>query len=77
MLPYAPEKSYPSYAQLIVEVKDRDSIDPALAATRDLIRSEHLQAFAKVKRLMIGPSPAASIEARFSGRIPRCCASWA
>ncbi|MCG8438268.1 MAG: efflux RND transporter permease subunit [Pseudomonadales bacterium] len=70
MLPYAPEKSYPSYAQLIVEVKDRDSIDPALAATRDLIRSEHLQAFAKVKRLMIGPSPAASIEARFSGPDP-------
>ena len=71
MLPYAPEKSYPSYAQLIVQVKDRESINPALAATRDLIREEHLQAFAKVKRLMIGPSPAASIEARFSGPDPK------
>ena len=71
MLPYAPEKSYPSYAQLIVEVSDREQINPTLAATRELIRDEHLQAFAKVKRLMIGPSPAASIEARFSGPDPK------
>lgn len=71
MLPYAPEKSYPSYAQLIVQVTDREQIDAALAATRTLIREQHLQAFAKVKRLMIGPSPAASIEARFSGPDPR------
>jgi len=71
MLPYAPEKSYPSYAQLIVQVTDREQINPTLAATRELIRDEHLQAFAKVKRLMIGPSPAASIEARFSGPDPK------
>lgn len=71
MLPYAPEKSYPSYAQLIVQVADREQINPTLAATRELIRDEHLQAFAKVKRLMIGPSPAASIEARFSGPDPK------
>ena len=71
MLPYAPEKSYPSYAQLIVQVADREQINPTLAATRELIRNEHLQAFAKVKRLMIGPSPAASIEARFSGPDPK------
>lgn len=70
MLPYAPEKSYPSYAQLIVQVGDREQIDSALADTRNLIREQHLQAFAKVKRLMIGPSPAASIEARFSGPDP-------
>lgn len=70
MLPYAPEKNYPSYAQLIVQVSDREQINPTLAATRKLIHDEHLQAFAKVKRLMIGPSPAASIEARFSGPDP-------
>ena len=70
MLPYAPEKSYPSYAQLIVEVADREQINEALAETRTLIGEQHLQAFAKVKRLMIGPSPAASIEARFSGPDP-------
>ncbi|MQX51949.1 efflux RND transporter permease subunit [Alcanivorax sediminis] len=70
MLPYAPEKSYPSYAQLIVQVADREQIEAALSDTRDLIREQHLQAFAKVKRLMIGPSPAASIEARFSGPDP-------
>ena len=70
MLPYAPEKSYPSYAQLIVQVSDRERIDTALEETRTLIREQHLQAFAKVKRLMIGPSPAASIEARFSGSDP-------
>ncbi len=70
MLPYAPEKSYPSYAQLIVEVADREQINGALAETRTLIGEQHLQAFAKVKRLMIGPSPAASIEARFSGPDP-------
>ncbi len=71
MLPYMPEKSYSSYAQLIVQVSDREQIDPTLAATRELIRDRHLQAFAKVKRLMIGPSPAASIEARFSGPDPK------
>lgn len=71
MLPYTPEQSYPSYAQLIVQVSDREQINPALAATRDLIRDQHLQAFAKVKRLQIGPSPPASIEARFSGPDPK------
>ena len=71
MLPYNPEKSYPSYAQLIVQVGEREQIDAALSATRKLIGEEHLQAFAKVKRLMIGPSPPASIEARFSGPDPQ------
>ena len=71
MLPYTPEQSYPSFAQLIVQVSDREQINPALAATRELIRDKHLQAFAKVKRLQIGPSPPASIEARFSGPDPK------
>lgn len=71
MLPYTPEQSYPSYAQLIVQVSDREQINPTLAIARDLIRDQHLQAFAKVKRLQIGPSPPASIEARFSGPDPK------
>ena len=52
MLPYMPEKSYSSYAQLIVQVSDREQIDPTLAATRELIRDRHLQAFADRKSVV-------------------------
>ena len=70
MLPYVPELSYPSYAQLIVSVEAREHINSVLEKTRHVLVEEHPQAFAKVKRLMIGPAPSASIEARFSGPDP-------
>ncbi|WP_341503907.1 efflux RND transporter permease subunit [Gallaecimonas sp. GXIMD4217] len=71
MLTYAPEKRYGSYGQLIVQVDAKENLDPVLAETRRILFEEHGGAFAKVKRLMIGPSPNAAIEARFSGSDPR------
>lgn len=70
MLPYFPQKTYPSYAQLIVRVDQRENIDGVIAQTRDWIDNHHPSAFAKLKRLMIGPTANATIEARLSGPDP-------
>ncbi|MBF5056306.1 AcrB/AcrD/AcrF family transporter [Alcanivorax sp. 521-1] len=70
MLPYFPERRYPSYAQLIVEVDERDNIDGVIAELQERLAGEHPSAFIKMKRLMIGPSASATIEARLSGPDP-------
>ncbi|WP_406664195.1 efflux RND transporter permease subunit [Gallaecimonas sp. GXIMD1310] len=71
MLTYAPELHNDAYGQLIISLDDRQQLNSVIAATRALLRHQHSDAFAKVKRLMIGPSPKASIEARFSGPDPQ------
>ncbi|EKE77919.1 efflux RND transporter permease subunit [Gallaecimonas xiamenensis] len=71
MLTYSPEKQYGSYGQLLVKVTDLDAMGAVVDQTRDLLEQTHPAAFAKVKRMMIGPSPKASIEARFSGPDPK------
>ncbi|MBQ1784407.1 MAG: efflux RND transporter permease subunit [Gammaproteobacteria bacterium] len=70
MLTYAPEKSYAAYAQLLVRMSDFDEVDPAMRSLRQQIESRYPQVNAKFKRLEIGPSPAAKIEARFIGADP-------
>ncbi|WOA30398.1 efflux RND transporter permease subunit [Alloalcanivorax xenomutans] len=77
MLPYFPEKAYPSFAQLIVRVDQRDNIEAVIRETRERLEQEHLSAFAKIKRLMIGPSASATIEARLAGPDPEVLRSLA
>ncbi len=67
MLTYAPEVSYSSYGQLIVQAKDYESIDPTMEKVKQSLRQNYPQAFTRFRRVAIGPSPAAKIEARIIG----------
>jgi len=71
ILTYAPEKSYPAYGQLIVEVADLDARDRVLPKVMKLLGENHPEAEYRVKKLENGPSPAAKIEARFYGDDPK------
>ncbi|MFS1703789.1 efflux RND transporter permease subunit [Alteromonas sp. AMM-1] len=70
MLTYKTEKSYPTYAQLVIRMRDGEALEAQLPKLRDYMESEHSEMFFKIKRLEIGPSTDAKIEARFSGPDP-------
>ncbi len=70
MLTYAPQKSYPAYGQLIIRVKNRDVLLDVLAKLRIYVTANYPQAQFKLKRMKLGPSRSAKIEARFSGADP-------
>ena len=67
MLTYSPEKNFASYAQLLVEVRDFDTMDAAIEQTAAIVFESYPQAFTRFKRVSVGPSTAAKIEARISG----------
>ncbi|WP_163836051.1 efflux RND transporter permease subunit [Spartinivicinus ruber] len=70
VLPYAPEDSYSSYGQLIVNMEDLELLEKALVQVTELLRTDHPKADFRVKKLENGPAPAAKIEARFYGESP-------
>lgn len=70
MLTYSPEKQYASFGQLIVRVKDREAVANMIQKVRDYEQEHVLSAKLKIKRMEIGPSTDAKIEARFSGPDP-------
>ncbi|MGA4608419.1 efflux RND transporter permease subunit [Pseudoalteromonas maricaloris] len=70
MLTYSPEKQYDAYGQLIVRVKDRKAVVAMIAKLRDYELENELDGRLKIKRMEIGPSTDAKIEARFSGPDP-------
>ena len=70
MLTYTPEKSYAAYGQLIIRVENREAINPVIKDLRDYMQGNYPQAEFKIKRMEIGPSTDAKIEARFSGPDP-------
>ena len=70
MLTYTPEKSYAGYAQLIIRVEAFEDVVPTMKDVRAYLQEYYPQAALKLKRLEIGPSPAAKIEARFKGPDP-------
>ena len=70
ILTYAPEKSYSSYGQLIVEVGDLETIQRLIPLIRQDFESRFPQTNFKFKLMDQGPSPAAKIEARFYGSEP-------
>jgi multidrug efflux pump subunit AcrB len=70
MLTYTPEQSYASYAQLLFRIKDPDNVVPIMKEVEDYLAESFPQASIKFRRLEIGPSPPAKIEARFIGPDP-------
>lgn len=70
MLTYAPEKSYAAFGQLIIRVQDRDALPSVMTDLRAHMNANYPQAQFKIKRMEIGPSTDAKIEARFSGPDP-------
>ncbi|MBD1584040.1 efflux RND transporter permease subunit [Pseudoalteromonas sp. S16_S37] len=70
MLTYAPEKQYAAYGQLIVRVTDREAVKEMIAKLRQFEKDNVLSGELKIKRMEIGPSTDAKIEARFSGPDP-------
>ncbi len=69
-LTYQPEKSYAAYAQLIIEMKDLDSLAVYAPWLEQTLRERYSDAEYRVKLIENGPSPAAKIEARFYGDDP-------
>ncbi|QYK04748.1 efflux RND transporter permease subunit [Shewanella zhangzhouensis] len=77
VLPYQPEKAYPAYAQLIVEMRDLASLGAYMPLLEDFLRQEYPQAQFRLTKMENGPSPAAKIEARFYGDNPETLRSLA
>ncbi len=70
MLTYGPEKAYAAFGQLIVRVENREALAPVMTELRNYMAANYPQAQFKIKRMEIGPSTDAKIEARFSGPDP-------
>lgn len=70
ILTYAPQKSYSSYGQLIIEVDERDQMQALIGPMEKAMSSQYPDIEFKFKLLQVGPSPAANIEARFYGSDP-------
>jgi multidrug efflux pump subunit AcrB len=70
MLTYTPESSYPSFAQLLLRIKDPENVVPVMKEMDEYLAQNYPQASIKFRRLEIGPSPPAKIEARFMGPDP-------
>jgi multidrug efflux pump subunit AcrB len=70
MLTYTPEKSYASYAQILFRIKDPEDVLPMMQEVDVFLAENYPQASIKFRRLEIGPSPPAKIEARFMGPDP-------
>ncbi|MDX1281892.1 efflux RND transporter permease subunit [Shewanella colwelliana] len=70
LLTYAPEKNYSSYSQLALRTTSFDALLPAMTTYREQVEAKFPQVQFKFKRLEIGPSTDAKIEARISGADP-------
>lgn len=70
VLPYSPEKSYSSFAQLIVQMEDLETLTPAVGKLTNYLKQNYPQAQFKQRLMANGPSPAAKIEARIYGNDP-------
>ena len=70
VLPYQPEKGYPAFAQLIIEMEDLASLKVYMSELEKQLNQRFPQAQYRFKNMENGPSPAAKIEARFYGDDP-------
>ena len=77
MLTYAPEFSFPSYAQLIVKVTDFEQIQPTIDELTKILQQQYPQAYFKFQRFALGPSTKAKIEARLIGPDPKVLRRYA
>jgi multidrug efflux pump subunit AcrB len=67
MLTYAPEYYYPEYAQFMVRAENLDKLVESLPLVKEILSTDYPEILFKIKRLEVGPSPAAKVEVRFSG----------
>ncbi len=70
LLTYSPEKNFASYAQIAIRTTDFEVLEGVMLAVREHAEMYYPQAQLKFKRLEIGPSSDAKIEARVSGPNP-------
>ncbi|WP_153912728.1 efflux RND transporter permease subunit [Shewanella sp. TC10] len=70
LLTYSPEKNYASYAQISIRTTDFETLTDVMVKFRKDVERSYPQAQLKFKRLEIGPSTDAKIEARISGADP-------
>ncbi|GLQ33293.1 efflux RND transporter permease subunit [Litoribrevibacter albus] len=70
ILTYSPEKQYSNYAQLIIRTDSLEDIQPFIAELTSYFDDHFPDAQVKFKRLMLGPSDDAKIEARLTGADP-------
>ncbi|MCL1090110.1 efflux RND transporter permease subunit [Shewanella profunda] len=70
VLPYQPEKGYPAFAQLIVEMRDLEAVKNYMPELEKFLNQRFPHAQYRLKNMDNGPSPAAKIEARFYGDDP-------
>lgn len=69
-LTYMVEKSYESYAQLILRAQNTEQLEQILLDFEDYLRAEQPDVEYKMKPLEMGPTQTAKIEVRFSGPDP-------
>jgi multidrug efflux pump subunit AcrB len=69
-LTYMVERSYESYAQLIVRGNDREQLEQALTSFTTLIAREQPDVEYKIKSVEMGPPTVAKLETRFIGPDP-------
>lgn len=67
MLTYNGERSYASYAQLLVRAENFEHVIPTMAKAEVLLDTSYPELMTKFKRLEIGPSPDAKVEVEFTG----------
>ncbi|MCE2595787.1 efflux RND transporter permease subunit [Motilimonas cestriensis] len=70
LLTYAPEKNYGAYAQIAIRTTAFETLQDTMTALRAQLESHYPEAQYKFKRLEIGPSTDAKIEARIVGADP-------
>ena len=70
MLTYESERSYASYAQLMVRADTFENLVPLMEKSQAFIDQNYPQLMSKFKRLEIGPSPAAKVEVEITGADP-------
>ncbi len=69
ILTYSPEMPDSSYAMLLVDVKDYDSLKPTMAKASTYLAANHSDSIYHVEPFKLGPN-AGAVEARLSGRDP-------
>ncbi|QYJ76047.1 efflux RND transporter permease subunit [Shewanella sp. FJAT-52076] len=70
MLTYAPEKNYASYGQIAIRTSAFETLEGVMTQFRREMEAGFPQTQLKFKRLEVGPSTDAKIEARISGPDP-------
>lgn len=73
VLPYQPEKGYPAYAQLIIEMADLASLKVYMPELETFLNQRFPQAQFRLKNMENGPSPPRRLRLASTVMIPKYC----